>query len=410
MPLTDVAIRNAKPAARPLKLFDGGGLFLLVTPKGSKWWRFKYRVNGKEKLLSLGVYPEVSLKDAREARDAHRKLMKSGLDPGVHRKVQKAAAVARAANSFEAVAREWWTKHSPRWAKSHSDRTLRRLERDVFPWVGGRPIAEITPPELLTVLRRTEARGALETAHRVRRTCSDVFRYGIATGRTERDPAADLLGALPPVRSGRFPAITDPAAIGDLLQALDGYQGSVVTRCALRLAPLVFVRPGELRGAEWAEFDLDGAMWRIPGKRMKSRNEHLVPLSRQAVELLRELHPLTGRRRHVFPGVRSTDRAMSSNTLNAALRRLGYEKDVMVAHGFRSMASTLLNEQGWNRDAIERQLAHAERDETRAAYHRAQYLEERRRMMQAWADYLEGLRERASSSASSRPSGRQART
>jgi integrase len=395
MALTDVAIRNAKPADRPLKLYDGGGLFLLVTPTGSRWWRFKYRVNGKEKLLSLGVYPEVSLKDAREARDVTRKVLKSGLDPAVHRKVQKAAASDRAANSFEVIAREWWAKHSPRWAESHSARILRRLEKEVFPWLGGRPVAEITVPELLTVLRRTESRGALETAHRVRRTCGEVFRYAVATGRAERDPAADLRGALPPARSGRFPAITDPAAIGALLRAIDGYQGSLVTRCALRLAPLVFVRPGELRRAEWGEIDLDAAMWRIPGERMKSRHEHIVPLSRQAADVLRELHPLTGRRRYVFPGVRSSDRPMSENTLNAALRRLGYEKDVMVAHGFRSMASTLLNEQGWHRDAIERQLAHAERDETRAAYHRAQYLDERRKMMQAWADYLDGLREGA---------------
>lgn len=388
MLLTDTAIRSAKPRTGPYKLAAGGGLYLLINPNGSRWWRLKYRVGGKEKLLSLGVYPDISLKVARDRRDEARRELEAGGDPGVRRKAEKVAQ----AHSFEAVAREWFEKFSANWADSHSSKVLRRLEMDVFPWVGSRPVSQITPPELLTCLRRVEKRGALDTAHRVHQNCGQIFRYAVATGRAERDPAADLRGALPPAAGGHFASITEPKRIGELLRAIDGYQGALVARCALRLAPLVFVRPGELRKAEWAEFDLDGAEWRIPPERMKAGVLHIVPLSRQAVAILRELQAATGSGRYLFPSVRTTARPISDNTLNAALRRLGYTTEDMTAHGFRSMASTLLNEQGWHGDAIERQLAHGERDEVRAAYNYAKYLPERRRMMQAWSDFLDGLK------------------
>jgi integrase len=386
--LTDNAIRSAKPREKPYKLFDERGLFMLVTPTGARWWRLKFRAAGKEKLLLLGVYPDVSLKLARERRDELRRELASGVDPSAKRKVERAAT----ADSFEAVAREWFGKFSANWADTHSDKIIRRLENDIFPWLGSRPVAQITPPELLACLRRIESRGALDTAHRAHQNCGQIFRYAVATGRAERDPASDLRGALPPVNGGHFATITDSAGIGALLRAIDGYEGTFVARCALRLAPLVFVRPGELRAAEWSEFDLDKAEWRIPAERMKARVVHIVPLSTQAIALLQELQPSTGSGRYVFPSLRTPARPMSENTINAALRRLGYSGDQMTGHGFRSMASTLLNEQGWNRDAIERQLAHGERDEVRAAYNYAQHLPERRKMMQSWSDFLDGLR------------------
>jgi integrase len=386
--LTDNSIRTAKPREKPYKMGDSGGLFLLIHPSGARWWRFKYRVAGKEKLLSFGVYPDVPLKLARERRDEARRQLASGIDPSVKRRTEKIAE----SDSFEAVAREWFTKFSTNWAPGHSSKIMRRLEMDVFPWIGSRPVSQVTPPELLSCLRRIEGRGALDTAHRAHQNCGQVFRYAVATGRAERDPAADLRGALPPPAGGHFASITEPSKIGALLRAIDGYEGTFVARCALRLAPLVFVRPGELRMAEWAEFRLDDAEWRIPAERMKARVQHIVPLSTQALSILRDLHPFSGSGRFLFPSVRTPARPMSHNTLNAGLRRLGYTTDDQTAHGFRSMASTLLNEQGWNRDAIERQLAHGERDEVRAAYNYAQHLPERRKMMQAWADYLDGLR------------------
>ena len=391
MALTATYIKNARAVDKPLKLFDGGGLYLLLNPNGSRWWRFKYRYLGKEKLLSFGTYPDVSLKDARERRDEARKQLAADIDPGEHRKAMKTTLAVRSENSFEIVAREWFAKYSPNWAAGHSDKIIRRLERDIFPWLGGRPIAEIAAPELLASLRRIETRGAIETAHRAQQNCSQVFRYAVATGRAERDPTADLRGALTPVKERHHASITDPKRVGELMRAIDGYRGSFITKCALRLAPLVFVRPGELRKAEWVEFDLDGAEWRIPAARMKAREQHIVLLSKQVVAILQELHGLTGEKEHVFPGVRTNGRAMSENTVNAALRRLGYAKDEMTGHGFRSMASTLLNEQGWHRDAIERHLAHAERNNVRAAYNFAEHLPERRKMMQAWADYLDKL-------------------
>lgn len=401
MPLTDTAIRKAKPADKPRKLFDGGGLYLEVAPSGGKWWRLKYRHAGKEKRISLGTYPDVPLKDARDRRDAARRLLADGQDPSTIRRDERTAKNAAAAETFEIVAREWFAKFSPKWAPGHADKIIRRLERDIFPWLGTRPVSEVTAPELLAVLRRIESRGAVETAHRAMQNCGQVFRYAVATGRAVSDPTGSLRGALATAKDRHHASITEPAAIGELLRAIDGYGGSFVTQCALKLAPLVFVRPGELRQAEWDEFDLDAAEWRIPAHKMKSRALHVVPLSVQAVAILRELQPLTGNGfaakpdapRYAFPGERVRTRCMSENTVNAALRRLGYSKDQMTGHGFRSMASTRLNEMGWPRDAIERQLAHAERDAVRAAYNYAEHLPERRRMMQAWADYLDSLRE-----------------
>lgn len=394
MPLTDTAIRRAKAKQKPYKMFDAGGLFLLVNPSGGKWWRFKYRFAGKEKLLSLGVYPEVPLKEARNRRDQERKKLSEKIDPAVNRLAAKAAWLGNQANSFEVVAREWIEKKSPAWTASNTSKTIRRLEVDVFPWLGNRPIADIAPPDLLAALRRTEARGAIDTAHRVLQTCGQIFRYAIATGRAQRDPTADLRGALQQVKGKHFAAITEPKAIGPLLRALYGYQGSVTIRCALRLAPLVFVRPGELRKAEWTEIDWETASWNIPAKRMKMKEPHLVPLSHQAVEILKELQPLTGRGTYLFPSPRSNKRPMSDNAVLSALRRMGIGKDEMSCHGFRAMARTVLDEVLHVRpDYIEHQLAHAVRDPNGRAYNRTAHLPERRKMMQNWADYLEGLRE-----------------
>lgn len=393
MPLTDTAIKNAKPASKATRMFDGGGLYLEVASAGGKWWRFKYRFNGKEKRLSLGVYPDVSLKDARQRRDDARKLLANGVDPGENRKAVKATKNEQAANSFEVVGREWFSKKSPGWAASNASKIIQRLENDAFPWLGNRPVAEINPPELLKVLRRIEERGAVETAHRVRNYCGAIFRYAIQTGRAERDPSADLRGALPTHVKQHRAAITDPKATAELLRAIDGYQGTFVTKCALRLAPLLFVRPGELRKAEWAEIDLDRAEWNIPADRMKMREPHLVPLSAQAVEILCELHALTGGGRYVFPGARSYDRPMSDNAILAALRRMGFAKDEMSGHGFRAMARTILDEVlGVRPDFIEHQLAHAVRDPNGRAYNRTAHLAERRKMMQQWADYLDKLK------------------
>jgi len=392
MALTDKTVRAAKHSQKSVRLFDGGGLYLEIAPKGGKWWRLKYRFAGKEKRLSLGVYPHVALKQARERRDEAKRLLANAIDPSEQRKAHRDAVIERAANSFEAVALEWITSFSKKWSKDYSDKILCRLKNNVFPHVGGRSIAEITSKEMLAVLRKVEDRGALETAHRTKQNCGQIFRYAVATGRADRDPTVELRGALAPKKEQHYASITDPKAIGALLRAIDGYDGALATKCALRLAPLTFVRPGELRKAEWTEFDLDKGEWRIPAERMKKRGQHIVPLSDQAVAILKELQPLTGRGALVFPGARTNGRPMSENTVNAALRRLGYAKDQMTGHGFRSMASTNLNEQSWHWDAIERQLAHAERNGVRAAYNFAEHLPERRRMMQAWADYLDGLR------------------
>lgn len=388
--LTDTEIRKAKPQDKPYKMADERGMYLQVHTNGGKYWRFDYRFDGKRKTLALGTYPDVTLAKAREKRDEARKLLADGIDPGIHKQTQKRAVIERATNSFEAVAREWFSKYQPTWTPDHAEKIIRRLERDVFPWLGARPIAEITAPELLAVLRRIEERGALETAHRAHQNCGQVFRYAVATGRAERDPSGDLRGALPPTRVKHLAAITEPAEIGALLRSIAGYQGSVITRCALRLAPLVFVRPGELRNAEWSEIDLDRAEWCIPAERMKMREPHIVPLSSQAVAALRELHPLTGTGRFVFPSPRSSSRPMSNNAVLSALRRMGYSNDEMTGHGFRAMARTVLDEVlGFRVDIIEHQLAHAVKDPNGRAYNRTKHLDERRRMMQAWADYLD---------------------
>ena len=388
--LTDTLIKNTKPKEKPQKLSDGGGMFLLINPNGCRGWRFSFRFEGKQKQISFGVYPEVSLKEAREHRDKARKMLRDGINPSQAKKAQKESASGE--DTFETIAREWFEKFSVLWSPSHGERIIRRLERDIFPWIGKRPINDVKPLELLSVLRRIEARGAVETAHRASQNCGQVFRYAVATGRTERDPSGDLKGAIPPTKQTHHASITDPREIGALLRAIDAYEGGLIVRCALRLAPLVFVRPGELRKAQWSEINWDKSEWVIPAERMKMREKHIVPLSRQAIEILREFQPLTGDGKYLFPSPRTSDRPMSDNAILSALRRMGYTGDQMTGHGFRSMASTLLNEQGWNRDAIERQLAHAERDSIRAAYNYAEHMPERRRMMQSWADYLGELR------------------
>jgi len=391
MPLTDVVVRNIKQTGKTCKLSDERGLYLEVSPTGSKWWRLKYRFEGKEKRLALGVYPDVGLKDARDSREAARKLLASGVDPGEHRKAQKLARNEQAANSFEVVAREWFAKYATTWAASHSDKTIRRLERDVFPWIGNRPICDIHAPEILTVLRRIEARGAGETAHRALSNCGQIFRYAVATGRADRDPSGDLRGALSRVKKSHFAAKTDPESVAGILRAMDGYLGTLPVRCAMRLAPLLFVRPGELRTAKWADVDLEEKQWRYTVT--KTNTPHIVPLSRQAIEILNELRPLTGNGQYVFPSARSNTRPMSDNAILAAMRRAGIDKEEMTGHGFRAVARTILDEVlGVRPDYIEHQLAHAVRDPNGRAYNRTAHLPERRKMMQQWADYLDRLK------------------
>jgi integrase len=372
--LSNLLIKNTKPQAKTMRLSDGRGMYLEISPSGGKWWRFKYRIDGKEKRISLGVYPDVGLAEARDKREAARKLVAAGIDPAGHRMAEKVALEESTENTFEAIAREWFAVFSKHWVASHADKIIRRLELYVFPWIGARSIKAITAPELLAVLRRVESRGANETAHRALQVCGRVFRFAVATGRAERDPSRDLAGALAPTKEKHLASITDPQEVGALLRAIDAYEGSWITRCALRLSPLVFVRPGELRAAQWAEFDFDKAEWRIPAARMKMRVQHVVPLSTQAIAVLRDLQQLTGRFALAFPGVRSRFRPMSENTITAALRRMGYSGQDMTGH------------------AIERQLAHGERDAVRAAYNYAQHLPVRREMMQAWADYLDLLK------------------
>jgi integrase len=372
-------------------LFDERGLSLLVTPTGSRLWRLKYYVSGREKLLSLGDYRDVPLKRAREKRDDARRLLADGVDPSAQRKADQLAN----ANTLRAVGDEWLALQKKTLAPNTYEIAQGRLTNMLYPSLGGTPIIEIKAPDLLAVLRRIESRGTHETAHRVRALFGRVVRYAIATGRAERDISADLRGALIPVATRNFPAITEPRRIGELLRAIDGYSGHVPTEYALKLAPLLFVRPGDLRGAKWKELDLEAAEWRIPGERMKMGREHVVPLAKQAVALLRNLREITGRGEYLFPSLRAPSRPISDNTINAALRRLGFSQDEMTAHGFRSMASTRLNEMGFAGDVIELQLAHAERDEIRGAYNKATRMADRKTMMQAWADYLVRLKEGA---------------
>ena len=393
-PLSDTAIRLAKPKEKPYKLFDERGLYLLINPAGARLWRFKYRIHGKEKLLALGAYPDVSLKQARERRDAARRLVADGKDPSAERKAEQAAALKAHADTFKTVANEWLEKKQKPLTPATFNKSKWLLEDQLFPAIGPMPLTQLNPPVVLEAVRRIEKRGKHETAHRAMGAISQVFRYAIAEGRAERDPTYDLRGALAPVKTTSHAAITNPARIGELLRAIDGYVGQPSTAFALRIAPLLFVRPGELRYARWEEFDLEGKepLWRIPGERMKMREEHIVPLSSQAVEILTDLHQMTGPKGLLFPGLRSGARPISNNTLNGALRRLGYAHDEMTAHGFRAMASTMLNEQGFAPDVIELQLAHKERNKVRASYNRAQRLAERRNLMQSWADYLDGLK------------------
>jgi integrase len=393
MPLSDTTIKNAKPNPdKAYKLPDEKGMYLLVNPNGSKYFRLKYRFGGKEKVLALGVYPDTSLKQAREKRDEARKQLAEGIDPSENRKAVKSSKAESAANSFEVIAREWGGKKVDTWADKNN-RSKRMLERNIFPWLGSKPITDILPKDILDCLRRVEDRGTIETAHRTLQICGQVYRYAVATGRAERDITPDLRGALPPAKGEHFAAITEPKQVAELLRAIDSYQGSLPAVCALKLAPLVFVRPGELRAAEWQHIDLDAKEWRYYVS--KTSVQHIVPLSSQAVAILEELHPFSGHGRFVFPSERTPrgDRCMSDNTLNAALKRLGYGKDVMTAHGFRAMARTILDEVlGVRPDFIEHQLAHAVKDPNGRAYNRTAHLPERHKMMQQWADYLDGLK------------------
>ena len=400
--LTDAAIRNAKPAAKPLRLFAGGGLYLEVAPAGGKWWRLKYRFGGKEKRISFGVYPEVSLKDAREKRDVARKLLAQGIDPGAERKATK--AIESGSGSFEAVAREWHAKFAnTEWSETHSKNILNRLEKNVFPWLGSRPVDEIKSPEIINVFRMVEARGHLETLHRTLANCGQVFRYAIATSRATMDPTYKMNEAFPKPIKRHFSAIIDPQEAAPLLRAIDEYHGTFVVKCALQLAPLFFLRPKELRLAEWSEFDLDRAEWVIPIRRMKRtrrdkeanpKEVHVVPLASQAVEILRQLFQFTGSGGLVFPSERGRNRAISDATLTNALRRMGYGKDEMHVHGFRAMARTMLRQNlGMAPEWIERQLSHAVDNPLGRAYDRTTFLPERRKMMQEWADYLDRIKE-----------------
>lgn len=399
MALTELQVKNAKPTVKPYKLSDGGGLFMLVHTNGGRYWRLAYRFEGKQKTLALGVYPDVGLAEARERRDQARKLLANEKDPGAVKLEQRARVAALSEHSFEVIAREWFAKHSPNWKENHSSKILARLENDVFPWIGTRPIAEIAAPLLLGAIRRIEARGALETAHRVLAICGQVFRYAVATGRAGRDPTGDLRGALPPVKRGNhFAAITDPKKVGELLRDIDGYQGSFVVQCAFKLSPMLFVRPGELRKMEWDEIDLENAEWLIPAEKMKMGVAHIVPLATQAVAIMREIQPLTGYGKYVFQGERDHDRPMSDNAIRSALRRMGWANDEMTPHGFRAMASTILDNMGYKQEWLERQLAHEEPNKIKAAYKREawrMYLPERTAMMQAWADYLDKLKQGA---------------
>jgi len=397
MALTDTTIKNSKAREKTYKLYDERGLYLEISPTGGKWWRFKFRFEDKEKRLSLGTYPDVSLRDARDKRDALRKQVASGTDPSNVRRDEKAARK----NTFESVGEEYIYSMKGKWAPRTYLLVTERLRKDLFKTIGSRTIHAIRAPELLRELERIQNRGALEAAHRARQDASLIFRFALAKGYVDRDPAADLRGALRQRTTKHHASITDPNEIGGLLRAIEGYSGEPTVKAALSLAPHVFLRPGELRAAEWREIDLEACEWRVPATRMKMKEVHIVPLSRQSVEILNGLRPITGTRRLVFPSVRTADRPISENTINASLRRMGYSTDQMTGHGFRSMASTRLNEsQKWHRDAIERQLAHGEKDKVRASYNYAEHLVERRKMMQWWSDYLDELRDNTNTSRS----------
>jgi len=390
--LTDVAIRTAKPREKPYKLADGGGLYLHVMTTGARYWRMDYRFHEKRLTLAFGVYPEVTLADARERRGRARKLLDDGVDPGAQQKRDKLVARVSAANTFKDIGEEWLSKQRKEGrAEATLNKTRWMLEKFAYPHIGARPIADIEPPEMLAVLQRVEQRSLFETATRLRSLSSRLFLYAISTGRAKHDPSGALRGALTTPQVTHRAAILTPRGVGALMRAIDGYEGQVETKLALQLLALTFVRPGELRAAEWDEFDLNASVWRIPAEKMKMRQPHIVPLASQAVKILQALHRQTGHGRYLFPSTVSAKRTMSENTINHALRRLGYSKEEMTGHGFRRTASTLLNELGFNRDWIERQLAHGDADEIRAIYNVAEYLPDRQRMMQVWADYLDKL-------------------
>lgn len=399
MALTDIAIRNAKPGAKPIKMADGAGMFLLVTPAGGKLWRLKYRIDGREKLLAIGAYPEIGLSDARKRRDEARALFALGKDPSREKQRDKVRSRLQAENTFAALANEYCTKRrrdgEKGWAPATADRCEYLLSQ-LNGSIGRVAIAEIEPADVLAAVRKIEGKGNLESARRTLQLAGAVFRYAVATARLRSDPTRDLRGALTAPTVTHYGAITDAKRVGELLRAIDGYEGQGLTRLAMQIAPHVFVRPGELRHAEWGEFDLDGVLWIIPAGRMKMRRPHHVPLSHQTVDLFREVRAVTGPNGYVFPSIRSRSRPMSENTIDAGLRRLGYASDEMTAHGFRAMASTLLNESGkWHPDAIERALAHGDTDKVRAAYHRGAHWKERVEMAQWWSDYLDQLRKGA---------------
>ena len=390
MRLTNTAILNASTTDKPFKMTDGQGLYLLVNTAG-KYWRMDYRYHRKRKTLALGVYPKVTLKMARNKHHAARKLLDEDVDPGQVRKDAKQELYSK--DTFENIAREWHKKHQHLWCEEYTLKIMRRFEMYIFPHLGDKPIKMIKALDLLAVLRRTENQGILVTTHLLRNDCSQVFRYAVAIGKAEYDISAALRGAIPPPKSRRRSAITDPKKVGGLLRAIEEYNGHFVTRCALQLIPLVFLRTVELRSAEWSEIDLEKKMWKIPEEKMKMKNPHIIPLPDQAIKILKEIEPYSAyKSEYVFPSLLSNKRPMSKNTLNSAIRRMGYTKEEMCAHGFRSMASTLLNENGWDGDLIEIQLSHTESNNSRAAYNHAKYINKRREMLQWWADYLDKLK------------------
>ncbi len=399
--ITDKLLKAAKcpPDKRFKKIAVGQGLLLQINADGSKWWRFRYSFEATEKMLSLGVYPDVTLKAAGIACDELRAQLRLGIDPGAERKRKKTAEAALTTNALEFIAREWHQLQTTKWSASHAERIMRRFEREVFPWLGNRDIAAIEPPDVLQILRPLEKRGINETAHRLLESLGQVFRYAIAIGKATRNPCADLKGALAPVQAEHMAALIEPTEVGALLRAIAGHKGSPAVCVALRMSAMLFQRPGEIRGMAWDELDLDAAMWTIPAERMKRRKQdklngqpHLVPLPKQAVALLRHLHPVTGHGNLCFPGQRDHDRPMSENTINAALRSLGYTNEQMTAHGFRATARTIMAEAlNIDPNVIEAQLAHAVRDPLGRAYNRTTYLPQRKAMMQAWADYLDTL-------------------
>lgn len=393
MALNDRIIVNLKLTGKQYKRADGGGLFINVSPSGGKLWRLAYRFDGKQKLLALGAYPDVTLKMARERRDAAKELLANGIDPGAAKKDEKKQEKALIENTFENVALAWHEDMRGNWTKKNANAILRRIQRDLIPHLGQKSITEVDAADVLQCARLVASRGALDYAHRLLQYCSMIFRWAIANRKAKYNVVVDLKGALPSAKVKHHASITDPEKVGELLRAIDNYDARVFSvKCALRLAPLVFVRPGELRGAAWDEFNIEKEEWRIPADRMKMGEQHIVPLSRQTIEILTELKKHTGHGKLLFPSLLDPGRPMSDGTINTAIRRLGYTKEELTGHGFRSMASTLLNELGWNRDAIERQLAHGERNTVRAAYNFAEFLPERRKMMQAWADYLDSLK------------------